>query len=399
MPLSRIQTDALQSAITSGNILDGTIQTVDVSSTAYGLVQNSFRNRIINGDMRIDQRNAGASLGMISGLDLFPVDRISVYVSSNLNNRLTAQRNAGSITPPPGFTNYLGVTSVSALSPEAGNILIVNQQIEGNNIADLDWGTATAKPVTISFWVLSSLTGTHSGSLFNMDQNRSYVFTYSINVANTWEYKTITVAGPTNGTFNTNNTRGIGIGFDMGSGTSRRNSTVGSWQTGMVFGETNSIKVAGTNGATFYITGLQFEVGTVATPFERRSYGVELALCQRYFETSYDAGTAVGTSTAVGRTSTFINGLNANSSNYGALIPFKVPKRATPTINWYGVNGTASQWTYCIGASSGAYYGVQTNSTSQIGFEAGTIAPLPTGLLTAGQVYLISGQWSASSEL
>jgi hypothetical protein len=239
----------------------------------------SFKNRIINGDMRIDQRNAGASVNNAAG-SLYTLDRWGTFGSQA--SKFSVQQNAGSVTPPVGFTNYLGVTSSSAYTVGASEQFSVVQPIEGLNISDLAWGTANAKTVTISFWVRSSLTGTFGGSLRNSGVGRSYPFTYSISVADTWEYKTVTISGDTSGTWLTTNGIGVYVAFALGAGASASN-TAGSWAAGNYPSATGAVSVVGTNGATFYITGVQLEVGSVATPFERRAYGTELSLCQRYY--------------------------------------------------------------------------------------------------------------------
>jgi hypothetical protein len=238
-----------------------------------------LKNRIINGDMRIDQRNAGASVANnISGIQ-YSLDRWLIYGS--VASKFTVQQNAGSVTPPAGFTNYLGVTSSAATSVGAGDIYEFVQYIEGYNVADLGWGTANAKTITISFWVRSSLTGTFGGSLLNGSSNRSYPYTYTISSANTWEQKTITIPGDTTGTWLTNNDTGLRVFWSLGVG-STYSSTAGSWQAGGYYSPTGATSVVGTSGATFYITGVQLEIGSTATPFERRLYNQELANCQRY---------------------------------------------------------------------------------------------------------------------
>ena len=256
---------------------------IDSSGTATftgALVPASsfLRNRIINGDMRIDQRNAGASVTPTSGQYL--VDRF--FYQATQASKVTAQQNAGSVTLPVGFTKYQGITSSSAYSIGTSDYFLIRQVIEGFNIADLDWGTANAKTVTISFWVRSSLTGTFGGSLTNAG-TRWYPFSYTINSANTWEQKTITVVGDTTGTWATDNTAGIQLSWTLGVGSSF-SGTAGAWTGSTVIAPTGATSVVGTNGATFYITGVQLEVGTAATPFERRQFGQELALCQRYYQ-------------------------------------------------------------------------------------------------------------------
>ena len=238
-----------------------------------------LRNRIINGDMRIDQRNAGAS----GTANQYTVDRFAYFGAAA--SKGTWQQNAGSVTPPAGFTNYWGFTSSSAYTVGATEQFNLYQPVEGFNVSDLAWGTANAKTVTLSFWVRSSLTGTFGGSIYNSAVNRSYPYSYTISSANTWEYKTITVSGDTSGTWLTTNGIGLYLNFSLGAG-STVSGTAGAWAATRYDSATGATSVVGTNGATFYITGVQLEVGTAATPFERRQYGQELALCQRYYQIS-----------------------------------------------------------------------------------------------------------------
>jgi hypothetical protein len=254
-----------------------TAQINGMTPTADSL--QGFRNRIINGDMRIDQRNAGAAV-TINGSGTYTLDRW--YSDDVSDGSWTIQQSS---VAPAGFTNSLLVTVTAAdTSLAATDRCRLIQQVEGFNSADLAWGTASASPVTLSFWVRSSVTGTFSGSLLNSAENRSYPFTYTVNSANTFEYKTITIAGETSGTWVTNNGVGIRVVWSLGMG-SNFNGTAGAWNTSTNFAATGATNLIATNGATFYITGVQLEAGSVATPFERRPYGTELALCQRYFQT------------------------------------------------------------------------------------------------------------------
>ena len=262
-----------------------------VGGTVSGASSNMFRNRIINGDMRIDQRNAGASVTPASGTSTYLVDRWRNYVSQA--SKLTAQQNAGSVTPPAGFSNYMGITSSSSYAVVSSDIFTFNQPIEGYNVSDLAWGTANAKTVTLSFWVRSSLTGTFGGALGNSTGDASYPFTYIISSANTWEQKTITITGATTGTWNSVSSTGIFLIFGLGVG-STWSGTAGSWSGNNYYSATGATSVVGTNGATWYITGVQFEVGTTATPFEFRQYGTELALCQRYYQRLYGPSNLFG---------------------------------------------------------------------------------------------------------
>jgi len=240
-----------------------------------------FKNRIINGAMVLDQRNAGASG---TGANNYTVDRWAYFGTQA--SKGTWQQNAGAVTPPTGFTNYLGFTSSSAYSVLSSDLFEFYQFIEGYNVADLGFGTANAKTVTVSFWVRSSglsYPATFGGGLTNDGSTRNYPFTYTISSANTWEQKSVTIAGDTTGTWLTTNGKGVGLILNLGAG-SDFSTTANAWNgTANKFSATGATSVVGTNGATFYITGVQLEVGSTATSFDYRPYGTELALCQRYY--------------------------------------------------------------------------------------------------------------------
>jgi hypothetical protein len=252
------------------------LQLAQYGSNNVGL---SFKNRIINGDMSISQRLGTSSVTPTTLYSQYTLDRWT-YNGSQAS-RASVQQNAGSVTPPAGFTNYLGITSLSAYSVTSSDFFGILQHIEGFNTADLAFGTVSASPVTLSFWVRSSLTGTFGGNLANSANNRNYVFSYTINSANTWEQKSITVPGDTTGTWLTNNGIGLQVVFSIGSG-SNFTTTAGSWSASSTYAPTGQTSVVGTNGATFYITGVQLEKGTVATSFDYLPYTTELQLCQRY---------------------------------------------------------------------------------------------------------------------
>jgi hypothetical protein len=284
----------------------------------------AFKNRIINGDMRIDQRNNGSSVNLTG--NIYTIDRWNTQQPAQ---NIATQRNAGSVTPPAGFTNYLGFTVALAATPISTNIFQAAQSIEGFNVADLGWGTASASPVTVSFWVRSSLTGTFSGSLSNDSNARSYPFTFVINAANTWEYKTITVAGDTTGTWLTNNGAGIKLGFSLGMG-STYSGTANTWQAGTFLSATGATNLVTTLGATFYITGVQLEKGTVATSFDYRPYGTELALCYRYYQQYSGNQKMLG------------HGYMFNSTNmYRWGFPLNIEMRSSPTVAF---NGDIRAW-------------------------------------------------------
>ena len=254
-------------------------------------------------------------------------------------SKFSAQQNAGAVTPPAGYINYLGLTVVSSVSPlVTGDYFAVQQPIEGLNVADLGWGTANAKTVTLSFWVYSSLgPGTFGGALSNSAGNRSYPFSYNISAANTWQQITVTVAGDTSGTWLTTNGIGVYVRFGLGAGATF-SGTAGSWAAANYFSATSAVSVVSTGSATFYITGVQLETGTVATTFEYRPYTTELALCQRYYEKSYSISVVPATNTAFGTVSLF-----TSSTPNGYLVGsrgFAVAKRDTPVITIYSPSGT-----------------------------------------------------------
>lgn len=310
--------------VNSGNIADGSVTASDM---ANGGNEFSFRNRIINGDMRIDQRNAGASVTPTT--NGYALDRWQVNLSTA--SKYSVQQNAGAVALPTGFSNYLGVTSLAATALAAGDFYYVEQKVEGFNVSDLAWGTASAQAITVSFWVRSSLTGTFGGAVSNGAQSRSYPFTYSISVANTWEQKTVTIPGDTSGTWLTNNGVGIRLAFSLGTGTTY-SGTANAWAGTTYVSATGAVSVVGTNGATFYITGVQLEAGSVATPFERRDYGRELAMCQRYCEVI--RRTAAGSDADA-----FAVGVWSGATNVDAVYKYYVQKRAVPTISFSGTSG------------------------------------------------------------
>ena len=272
---------------------------------------STMKNRIINGAMVIDQRNAGASVTPTTD-GQYTLDRWGASISQT--SKFSVQQNAGSVTPPIGFTNYLGATSLSAYSVLTNDYFLFQQKIEGYNVSDLGWGTANAKTVTLSFQVYSSLTGTFGGSLSNSAINRSYPFSYTVSSANTWEQKSITIAGDTSGTWLTTNGIGLRVILSLGAG-SGQSGTAGSWAGAQYLSATGATSVVGTSGATFYITGVQLEVGSSATGFEYRQYQQELALCQRYALPVFGSFTGFSNGTTV----------------VDCSMTFPVPMRTAPT--------------------------------------------------------------------
>jgi hypothetical protein len=338
--------------------------------------------------MRIDQRNAGASVTPASGANTYTLDRWSGYASQA--SKYTVQQNAGSVTPPVGFTNYLGVTSSSAYSVATTDIFMIRQPIEGYNVADLGWGSANAKTVTLSFWIRSSLTGTFGGTLNNSAGDRTYGFSYTISSANTWEQKSITIAGDTTGTWLTTNGIGLYLNFSIGTGSTFL-APSSAWGSTAYYGFTGQTNVVGTNGATFYITGVQLEQNTTATPFERRLYGQELANCQRYYEKSYAQGTVAGTAQSYPAYGNYFNGMSNTSGQKIVILPFKVTKRASPTVTYYDAAGNSGKITTVdIGGTNTNNVAIALSFVNDAMYAAGSANGTHTGLYY---------DWTASIEL
>jgi hypothetical protein len=311
--------------ITANTVANSAFQTGSVENYLRGAnLDFGMRNRIINGAMRIDQRSNGASVTATTSAP-YTLDRW--YAFGSVDSKFTVQQDSSANTVA-GFTSSLKVTSSSAYSVGSAEQFNVAQVIEGFNIADLGWGTANAKPITLSFWVRSSLTGTFGGSLRNVGTAYSYPFTYTINSANTWEYETITIPGPTSGTWGSTNGVGTYVNFSMGAG-STLSGTAGSWSVNNYTSATGATSVVGTNGATWYVTGVQFEEGSQPTPFEYRQYGTELALCQRYFVKI--GGTAAAESITMG--------LVDASTQVSCITYFPVSMRAAPTVGFNSASG------------------------------------------------------------
>jgi hypothetical protein len=346
-----------------------------------------IRNRIINGHMMIDQRAAGGSFTPTSTTSRTygTCDRWGTYIT--VASKFTIQQNAGSVTPPAGFVNYLGITSSSAYSTVSSDLNLLQQPIEGFNFADLNFGSSNAKTVTISFWVYSSLTGTFGGSLANFSASRFYPFVYTINSANTWQYITITIPGDTTGTWvGATNSVGAYLNFHISVG-STNSAAPGSWTSSTGWGANGATNITSVNGATFYVTGVQFEKGSVATPFDFRLYGKELLMCQRYYAKSYAQGTVPGTASIYnGALQSYVG-----TGSSGASLPFRFPvsMRAVPTITFYDLAGTSGK-VYANG--NGVTPDAQTSYYGTDGAYFGQTS------VTSGGVQLLA-QYTASAEL
>jgi hypothetical protein len=283
----------------------------------------SFKNRIINGDMRIDQRNAGASVTIVSGGANYAIDRFATLVNTSEATTCSIQRVSDA---PANFSNSYKFTTGTGAAGTGSQQARFYQPVEGLNVDDFAWGTANAKTVTLSFYVKASQSGTFGGCLRNDGGTRSYPFTYSISATNTWEYKTVTIPGDTTGTWLKDNGIGILVLFDLGSGPDFL-GTPNSWAAANYLGATGGTSTVAVSSATWQITGVQLEVGSVATPFERRPYGTELMLCQRYYqfvggETPYNY---LGTTASITSTTTAY-----------LPVPLQVTMRAAPTFTYAG---------------------------------------------------------------
>ena len=279
-----------------------------------------FKNRIINGAMMIDQRNAGAAVASPS--DQFITDRFALReVGGGVASAQQVFTSASSGNAPAGFVSSLKLVVTTAdASIAATDRYFIRQPIEGLNVADMNFGTANASTFTLSFWVRSSVTGTFPVAFRNNDNTRSYVATYTISAADTWEQKTVTVAGDQSGTWvSTSLGAGVNVVWTVGAG-STYNTTANAWQAGDYLNTSGTTQWIATNAATFYITGVQLEKGSTATSFDYRPYGTEENLCMRYGEKLVNGGSIAGSD------SSFVSRVHWT---------FKVPKRATPTVTNY----------------------------------------------------------------
>ena len=332
-----------------------------------------FRNRIINGDMRIDQRFAGTSSNPSGDGGYFTVDRFRTFRSQA--SKYTIQQNLNSITPPDGFTNYLGVASSSSYSILSTDYFMLNTRVEGYNFSDFMWGTTNAKPATLSFWVRSSLTGKFSASLTNGNENYCYPFLYDIQTANVWTKISVTIPGANTGTW-VGGTNGIGVSVWFGLGIGSTNSgPSGAWASTTYYGATGATSVVGTNAATFYITGVQLEKGTVATPFEYRPYGTELSLCQRYFQ-------------IIGGTSTehWATGVLA-TDRINIVYSFKQTMRSSPSWTATSFGSSYSYLNIWYGTAATAVTGTNENYSSPNTISIGLTHGTSTTPGAAGYIY------------
>ena len=286
-----------------------TLELPATSSTLATQDSLGVRNLIVNGDMMIDQRNSGAS--NTSNSNTYMVDRFQ-FQMSNVTNVQNYQQVADA---PAGFNKSLKITNNSTTQSTAAGVLSTpRQKIEGFNTAHLNWGTADAQTVTVSFWVKASVTGTYPVALTNNNFTRSFVTNYTVSAANTWEKKTVTITGDTSGTWTIDNSTGINVMFSLDTGSTYQ-TTADSWQTGNYRGTSSDVHFLANASATWQITGVQLEANTTATPFEHLQYGQQLALCQRYYQTILDCNQS------------YVNA----GMHVGGRLQFNTAMRANPT--------------------------------------------------------------------
>jgi hypothetical protein len=295
-----------------------------------------MKNRLINGDMTFDQRNLGANVNISSTGAQYPLDRWKAYASHGTNIYRVSRMSDYLNDLPIGFNNCLVVTSFTTFTPTTDAYHTISQTVENTNWNDMLWGTNNAKPATLSFWVKSSLTGTFSGKLDNQGVYRNYVFTYTISQANVWSKISITIPGDTTGYWIYSPSTfpgytGVRLVFNLGVGSFYNANSVNTWNSGTYeWGAAGAVNMVSNGPASWYLTGVQLEPGSLATDFERRGYGQELLLCQRYTEafTNNPSGFSL------------VSQLYSGTQN-ALMLNYKVTKRTAPNF----VLGTGSTYT------------------------------------------------------
>jgi len=349
--------------LTSSDLVDGIVTNPKLSTGS----QQNFRNAIINGDMSQSQRSTSTSSITSSS---FVLDRWNIIPLS-----LGTWTNSQSTDVPTGqgFASSFKVDCTTAdASPAAGDLLIVRQKIEGQNLQYLKKGTANAKSTTLSFWVKSNKTGTYIAELVDNDNARTISKSYTINSANTWEKKSLTYAGDTTGALDNDNALSFIVGFWLGAGTTYTSGTLAtSWENitsaNRAVGQVN---LADSTSNEWYVTGVQLEAGEVASDFEFLPVDVNLQRCQRYFTTN-DVDTDYGA--------------NAGATLYRCY-PLPVQMRAFPTM------ANVSQWRYFSGGAGANFTPSLIQSASTLFFEVrGTSLTNCRGFIYGG--------WSADAEL
>ena len=392
---STVNTSITSTSLTTGNLTVSGNTTLGDASTDTVLMTGApsiggaglgmgmgFRNRIINGDMRIDQRNAGASVTNTTN-NLFAVDRWFTNLAGEYNNNVISQQNLDSLTPPANFKNYLGVKITTGTAAGASPFLSFRQQVEGYNIADAGYGTSSAQTLTCSFWARSNLVGTYAFTVRGGTPTRSYVTNFTINLADTWEFKTFVIPGDTDTGVVWESTIGAAFHVNIGLNSFQgvfSTSTLNQWHTGSFTGSTTqSNNFATTTGNAFYITGVQLEKGATATAFDYRDYGRELIMCQRYFQT-------ITAAPGVGQ--------HGSTTVADLSFTFRVDMRTTPTATPAGamkVTDTSADYTQSS-ASISSFFGNATGGRAYLANFTGLTALRPYFLRTDSPVIQLSAE-------
>ena len=327
----------------------------ETPQSTFDLVGTGRKNMVINGGMVISQRY-GTSEHTPSHTQ-HVLDRMSFDV--HVSSKLKAQQVTDA---PTGFSHSMKVTSLSAHSTVSNNYFLMQYFVEGNDSARLKWGTSEAQPVTLSFYVKSSLAGTHACGIRNSDYNRSITKTYTIDQTDTWEYKTVTFPGDRTGTWLTDENAGLKINFDLGSGSDFEAASTGTWLATHDFTTSDTVKFVGTNGATWYITGIQLETGSLATPFEHRHLTEELLLCQRYYQV-HDGHYFQVVSPSTGATADFY-----------ITLPYWVPMNHGPDVTQsYTLSGATTNNLVTVTATKAKFSLRPTTANSEVYVLADTL--------------------------
>ena len=352
-----------------------------VSDNTVALDRKTATPLIINGDMAIDQRNSGASL-TITGNDV-SCDRWKFQVSQA--SKLTSEQNDSSGLA--NFNNYMRITTASAHTPATDEFFIVKQNIEGQNMTLLNFGSSDAQAITLGFYVRSSLTGTFGGAVYNQAGDRNYPFSYTISSANTWEFKTVNISGDTTGTWQKDNTIGLTLVFSLGANATRLN-TAGTWTATYSTGATGQVNMIETGSATWDVTGVQLEVGSFDAnsipPFQFEDRATSLARCQRY---CIVYGTGEESYQQLGET-----GISTSTTQAQICFNHPTEMRAVPSLSTSGALALGE------GTSLTAITSVVINSSADTRQSTGVIATVASGL-TGHKPYRIDQQNNSSSTM
>jgi hypothetical protein len=343
-----------------------------------------FRNRIINGDMLIDQRKTNATANGNYSVDRWQFIKIN-DASETVARASDAPTGTGLLY---SLRNTVGTGDPVIASTQYSGLITV---IEGYNVADLAFGTSLAKDVTVGFWIRSSVTGVYTGNLSNSDASRICPFNFTINAANTWEFKTVNLPGCPDGVWDKVNGGGLTFRVYAAIGSSYLGGTSGIWNSALQYGSGSPVNGIASNGNIFAITGVQVEAGPYLTPYQFLPFQTQLALCQRYYEKSYNYDVQPGTNTSVGRV--VLTGSSDSGSNLYIPISFKVTKRtASMSFGFWRQDGTPNTWE-AVRSGTTSFPTPQANNPGDNGFS------ISANIGAAWVVGAIYGHWVASAEL